>query len=226
MTRLPLSEVIDRLQLLYGRPEPPTSDPWKLILWENVAYLADDEHRAQAFLALEQKIGSRPQDIRSASNSALLEVTSHGIVARQSVQKLKKCAAIACEEFAGDLRPCLKLPLREAKRALQKFPGIGEPGAEKILLFCRSHPVFGLDSNGLRVLLRLGFGTENKNYATTYRSVQRAVEPELKIDFKWRIRAHQLLRRHGQELCRRNKPQCPDCPLAPECPDYQARLGR
>ena len=34
----------------------------------------------------------------------------------------------------------------------------GEPGAEKVLLFSGSAPVLALDSNALRVLLRLGFG--------------------------------------------------------------------
>ena len=32
------------------------------------------------------------------------------------------------------------------------------------------------------------------------------------------IRAHQLLRRHGQELCKTNEPRCPRCPLAARCP--------
>jgi endonuclease-3 len=65
------------------------------------------------------------------------------------------------------LKSVLKLPLPKAKKALQKFPGIGEPGAEKILLFTRTHPLMALESNGLRVLVRLGFGAEHKNYATT-----------------------------------------------------------
>jgi endonuclease III len=31
-------------------------------------------------------------------------------------------------------------------------------------------------------------------------------------------RAHQLLRRHGQELCRNTAPACDRCPLASSCP--------
>jgi hypothetical protein len=33
-----------------------------------------------------------------------------------------------------------------------------------------------------------------------------------------RQRAHQLLRRHGQTVCRRSTPECPQCPIADTCP--------
>jgi endonuclease-3 len=103
---------------------------------------------------------------------------------------------------------------------MSKTRGIGEPGAEKILSFCRAHPIFALESHGLRVLLRLGFGKEQKNYASSYRSVQEAVAKGLKRDCDWLIRAHQLLRQHGQEICRRTHPDCPPCPLTKVCGYY------
>jgi hypothetical protein len=53
----------------------------------------------------------------------------------------------------------------EARRALQKFPGIGAPGADKILLFTKTHALPALDSNGLRVLVRLGLAKEAKSYS-------------------------------------------------------------
>jgi endonuclease III len=192
-----------------------------MVLWENVAYLADDDRRQQAFQTLRKRIGTDPARIISASNEALLEVTGHGILADQSAQKLRKCAQIVLEEFDGDLHPVLKLPVPKAKKALQKFPGIGEPGAERILLFSRTHPVLALESNGLRVLLRLGFGEEKKSYATTYRLVQRAAETEVARGYSWLIEAHLLLRRHGQELCKRSQPECAECPLASDCEFYQ-----
>jgi endonuclease III len=188
-----------------------------MILWENAAYLADDERRREAFQTLKKRIGTEPAQILAASDEALLEVTRHGILADQFAEKLRQCAQIALEEFDGDLRPVLQLPFAQAKKALQKFPGIGEPGAEKILLFSKTYPVLALDSNGLRVLLRLGFGEEKKSYATTYRLVQKAIEDELDMDYSWLIQAHLLLRHHGQELCKRTKPECTKCPLAPDC---------
>src|SRR5437870_12149892 len=113
------------------------------------------------------------------------------------VGSLKEIAMIAMNEFDGDVLRTLKLPLPRAKQALRKFPGIGEPSAEKILLFTRAYPVLGLDSNGLRVLVRLGFGEEKKNYTATYRAVREAIGDELKDDYDWLISTHILLRQHG-----------------------------
>jgi endonuclease III len=219
---MPLSQVVEHLQAHYGRPKVPRrGDPWEIILCENVAYLADDDRRRNAFQTLKKRIGTEPGQILSASDEALLAVTRHGILADQFATKLRQCAQIALEEFDGDLRPVLQLPFAKAKKALQRFPGIGEPGAERILLFSQTYPVLALDSNGLRVLLRLGFGEEKKSYSTTYRLVQQAVEEGLDKDYSWLIQAHLLLRHHGQELCKRTKPECNQCPLAPDCEFYQ-----
>src|SRR5262245_6675649 len=202
MTRIPLPQVVESLQAHYGQPKMPRlAGPWEMILWENVAYLADDDRRQQAFQTLKKRIGTEPTQLLSASDEALLEVTRHGIMPEQFAEKLRKCARLVLEEFDGDLRPVLKLPFPKAKKVLQKFPGVGEPGAEKVLLFTRSYPVLALESNGLRVLLRLGFGQEKKSYSMTYRLVQQAVEDGLDKDYCRLIDAHLLFRQHGQELC-------------------------
>jgi endonuclease-3 len=222
MPRIPLSQVVAQLQAHFAKQQQPKlNGPWEMILWENVAYLADDDRRREAFQTLKKRVGTQPEQILSAPDEAILEVTRHGILADQFSKKLRKCAQIALEEFDGDLRPVLKLPFPNAKKALQKFPGIGEPGAEKVLLFTRSYPILALESNGLRVLLRLGFGEEKKSYSTTYRLVQKAVEEGLENDYSWLVEAHLLLRHHGQELCKRSKPKCRKCPLAADCEYYQ-----
>jgi endonuclease-3 len=52
----------------------------------------------------------------------------------------------------------LELPYPQAKKALKQFPNIGDPGAEKILMFCGSAPGLPLEWNGLRVLTRVDMG--------------------------------------------------------------------
>jgi len=170
-----LSKLVTELAKFYGRPKPPlTTDPFELIVFESVAYLVTDERREEAFKLLRRTVGTKPHQILAASNNALLIVTElGGMQPEKRAVRLREIALIAMNEFGGDLGKALKLPLPKAKKALQKFPSIGEPSAEKILLFTRSYPVLGLDSNGLRVLLRLGFGEEKKNYSASYRSVPR-----------------------------------------------------
>src|SRR5262245_9823410 len=119
-----------------------------MILWENIVYLADDDARRKAFRALCKAGGVRPKDIRGLPRARLLRISSSaGILPEQCVEKVRDAAEIAEREFDGDLRSILKRPPGEAKRSLKKFPGMGDPGSEKILLFTGSHPFFALESN-------------------------------------------------------------------------------
>ena len=179
------SKLVDKLQQHYGcpAPPPPSTDPLELVIWENIAYLASDKRRAEAFATLKQTIGTRPEQILAAKHSALAASGKAGILPDVSAEKLLSIAKIAFEEFDSDLRSVLKTPLPQAKKALKRFPSIGDPGAEKILLFTRSHPVMALDSNGLRVLCRVGFAEEQKGYSATYRLVQDAIHGQLPRDY-------------------------------------------
>jgi endonuclease III len=215
---LTLETIVDHLARLYGQPEaPPPRSLFELVVWENVAYLVDDDERARAFAALRTRIGLTPEQLASAPEEALEAITGHGILAAHQADKLRKIAQITRADFDGDLEHIRAMPLPQAKRALMRFPSIGEPGAEKILLFARAQPVLGLDSNGVRVLTRLGVIKEERSYSATYRAVQRLAAPLADHGCDWLIRAHQLLRKHGQELCRRNRPQCARCPLSAGC---------
>lgn len=226
------TNIIHELQKIYGIPEPPkVTDPLGMILLENVAYLVSDERRERAFDALREKVGLTPPEILTAHEETLLEVARlGGMLPAARVEKLRHIAQIALQEFDGDLDNALKQPLPKAKRSLKKFSGIGDPGAEKILLFSRTHPILALDSNGLRVLSRLGYGEEMKSYGATYRSAQEAaqeaVKDEVKKDFDWLIAAHQLLRRHGQQLCKATTPLCAKCPVKASCRYYPETVSR
>lgn len=222
-----LQKIVSQLTAHYGHPSPPiTTEPFGLILLENVAYLVSDEQREQAFNLLRKHAGTKPHEILAASHDDILQATKlGGMHPEQRVSRLKEIALIAMNEFGGDLKQSLKLPLTKAKQALRKFPSIGEPSAEKILLFTRSYPVLGLDSNGLRVLVRLGFGEEKKNYTATYRAVHEAIKDQLREDYDWLISAHILLRQHGKELCKTNAPLCEKCPLRKSCAYFKASLS-
>jgi endonuclease III len=214
-----LREIVGALEKRWGAGKGPgLRDPLELVLWESVAYLVNDERRLEAFTSLKKKIGLDAKKILAASDEAILEAIERGGgFADQRLAKVRQTALLVVEEFGGDLRSVLKLPRREAKKALAKFPGIGEPGAEKILLFTRTAPVLALESNGLRALVRLGFGEEKKSYSTMYRSAQAAVGDTSDESCDWLAKAHELLRRHGQETCTRNDPACRECVVREGC---------
>jgi len=220
----PFTATVRKLEKFYGRPKPPqTTDPLEIILLENVAYLANDKKRAAAFAALKKKVGTRPEQILKASPKQLEEITRMGgIVPELRAQRLRQIAELVRYIFKDDLAAELKKPLPQAKKSLKRFPTIGDPGAEKILMLTRRYPVLALESNGLRVMLRLGYAEEKKSYSASYRGVQQALAGQLPSDYDGLIAAHQLLRQHGQELCKRTRPLCEaGCPLRAECRYFQ-----
>jgi endonuclease III len=223
VTRWPESRLgllLKKLERKYGAMAAPRLDgPFEMILWEIVAYLADDARRAEAFEALRKRAGLTPKKILAAPLKVLGEITRMGgaIASEERAERLHTAARLALEEPAGDLAGVLKLPAPKAKKALMEFPMIGEPGAEKILLFSGALDVLALESNGLRVLTRVGLVPERKSYAATYKAAREVTLEQLPAETAPLQRAHLLLRRHGQEVCLRNEPRCPACVLSSEC---------
>jgi endonuclease III len=219
-----LRDVVTRLSKHYGAPtKPRTTDPYEQVLLENVAYLVDDERRQQVWTALRQRVGMAPRAILGMSAAALADVIARGgMHAERRAGKVRACAELAQKIGLGVLRAAVRDEPDRARKLLKRFPGIGDPGADRILLFAGTRATLAPDSNALRALVRLGFADDNGSYAATYRRVADSVADQLPDDTAWLTRAHQLLRRHGQDLCKRSAPLCGDCPLSKHCPASSA----
>jgi len=215
-----LQRVVSELAEFHGAQEAPAGkNAFELILWEKVAYLADDERRTRAFAALKRKVGTSPAAVANAKMSTLREVAAIGgaVGVEERAQRMQDAAQLVIGQFDGRLDVAIAESLSAGRKALRRFYGVGEPGADKILLFARSHAVLPLDSNGARVLMRVGYGTDHKNYSTMYRSVVDAARPEISPAVDWLMEAHLLLRRNGQEVCKTNSPHCDACVIRPHC---------
>jgi endonuclease-3 len=226
--------VIAKLKKHYGAPTMPLAKgPFELVIWENACYLLPDDRRAAVFEGLRKQIGLNAKAILKADPEILLTLaTMGGMRPKVRVFRWQEIARITLSQFDGDLDQTLKLPYAQAKKALKQFPNIGDPGAEKILMFCGASPGFSphqaktrldgdpglpLEWNGLRVLTRVGYGRWQKNYGSAYKSVQEALKPELPRKAEAIAQAHLLLRQHGKEICRDKTPQCYECPVRELC---------
>lgn len=215
-----LGRVLGTLRRCYGKPpNPVTRDPFQMIVWEQVGYLVTDAQRKVAFDALGTEVGFSPHAIAAASDATLRRIAQLGghMAADSRGNRMRQSAELVLRRWDGDLRNALQLPLPQARKALMEFVGIGEPGADKILVFNGKTRALPLDSNGLRVLGRIGLIVEEKDYRRTYRNAQAVLAPSLPKGHDALIAAHQLLRQHGQVLCKTNAPLCHTCPLRPAC---------
>jgi endonuclease-3 len=221
ISRWPLHEVVTRLERHYGKPAPlRATDPFAMVLWECCAYLVDDARRRRVYDRLVKATGADPALIAAMKPGALAELIAEdgGMRPPMRAEKLQRAANLVLDLGRADLRALCRTDPAKARRLLVKFPNIGEPGADKILMVAGSLATLAPESNAARVLVRLGFGKDDSRYDRMYRSVMEATAPEVPEDGAGRLRAHQLLRRHGQTLCKTAAPRCGECPLAPRCP--------
>lgn len=223
-----LTRVVQQLRKYYGEPAPPPAQgPFELVLWENACYLLPDERRKEVFETLRDQVGLSPAAIEAAPEGILLPIAIRGgMRPGMRVFRWRQTAQITLNQFGGDLNSILAWPYAEAKKALKQFPTIGDPGAEKILLLCGMANGLPLESNGLRVLTRIGWGRSQKSYGATYRSVQDELKPEIPTLVERLKEAHLLLRTHGKTLCKENGPVCQLCPVHEECRFVQSATLR
>jgi endonuclease-3 len=213
-------KLIARLQKHYGAPElPPARGAFEHVLWENACYLLPDDRRAAVFEGLRAQVGLTAEALLEAPREVLLPLaTLGGMRPETRIARWQEIARIAVIEFQGNLEQILEWPYTRAKKALKLFPSIGDPGAEKILMFCGVAEGLPLESNGLRVLTRIGYGrAHSKNYAAMYRSVQEAIAAEVPKGAERLSCAHLLLRTHGKTICRDSRPACHECPIEEGC---------
>jgi endonuclease III len=225
MTRR-LARILDGLEARYHKPAVPrrAADPYEMLVLTNCGYPASEAACARGFAALEENVGVAPEEIlRAPEHKLIAAMRAGGIMPELRAKRLRQIASEVVNRYGGDLQGALAVPVPQAKRILKSFPTIADAGAEKILLFARLAPVMAVPSNATQVPLRLGFGHEGKSWAAGYRSAQEALASELPEDFEPRMRAHLLLKQHGQTICKRTRPACEQCPVARDCAYFMQR---
>ena len=211
--------LLDELEAFYGRQEPcwPV-DPYEFIVWWQCGYPASDAACTRGWERLESEVGTAPHELLGAAPRGLAAaLRPGGMVPELRALRLKEIAMRVKDGFGGDLRAALAGTLAAARKTLKGFPGIADPGADRILLFAGLAPIAAVPSNCPQVLVRVLHGREGENYSVNYREAQQAIVAEVPETFDDRTRAYLLLKRHGQEICTRMKPKCERCPVSSRC---------
>jgi endonuclease-3 len=214
-----LPKILTQLEAFYGKQEPcwPV-DPYLFLVWWHCGYPASDAACSKGWASLTKEIGVSVPEILAAPPGKLARALKPGgMVPELRAMRLKEIAARIKDELGGDLRAALVGPMAQVRKTLKKFSNIADPGADRILLFGGIAPVAAVPSNCPQVLVRIQHGEERQNYGGTYREAQQAIEREVPEKFDARTRAFLLLKRHGQDLCKRTKPKCLQCPLQSSC---------
>ena len=215
--------LIEALSSADGEPPPAHTNPYAIVLHENAGYLISDDRRDALFARI-VALAPDPVALLSADHAKLLEIASDGgMRPEERVERWRAIAEITLDEADGDLLATLRaVPLARAKKLLSRYPSIGAPGVDRILLFSGIASMPSADSNGLRVLERYGAVAAGQSYAGGYRDACAALLAAFGDDGDALRRAYLVLRRHGKNICRRTAPDCPHCPVRTFCPSSTA----
>jgi endonuclease III len=219
MRKASLAQLLDKLEKFHGTQEPSWPlDPYEFLIWWQCGYPASDAACAKGWKGLTTQIGTDPDALLAAAPAHIAAaIKAGGMVPELRAQRVKEIAFEVKNEFGGDLREALVGPLPEVRKILKRFLSIGDPGADRILLFAGIAPVAAVPSNAVHVPVRMLSGQESQNYVANYREAQRAIVTGVPETFDARTRAYLLLKRHGQEICKRTKPKCEECPVSSNC---------
>jgi len=216
---LKVAAVLDRLEAFYGSQEPNWPvEPYAFLIWWHCGYPASDLTCAKGWNALTKEVGIEPRQILNTTQTRLAHaLKAGGMVPEVRAMRLQQVAERVVNEFGGGLSNAFVGRIEETRKKLKKFPGIADPGVDRILLFGKVAPVAAVPSNCPHVLVRIQLGLERESYSVTYREAQSLIEEEIPEQFHGRMRAYLLLKQHGQTICKRTKPKCEKCILSSHC---------
>lgn len=155
--------------------------------------------------------------VRDAPVEAVAEAIRSGGLAQQKAPRIQEILRELTKRSPGEqlsLNRLSAMPVDEALRYLQSFPGVGPKTAACVLLFNLGRPVFPVDTHIWRVTRRLGLIGARSSADAAHTELTALIPPE------WRHTMHVDLIRHGRAICHAQRPECPRCPLRAECQYY------
>jgi len=161
-------DLLDKLEKFYGKREPSwPADPYEFIVWWHCGYPASDAACTRGWEKLKSEVGIEPHNLLSATPRKLASaVKLGGMIPEIRALRLKEIAMRVKDEFGGDLRAALAGPLSEVRKTLKKFPGIADPGVDRILLFAGITPIAAVPSNCTQVLVRVLYARNARTTAS------------------------------------------------------------
>jgi endonuclease-3 len=205
-------QVIERLQVFYGRPDwrnplPPVDELVSTILSQNT----NDRNRDRAFSSLKQAFPTWEQVRDADPEKVVAAIRSAGLANQKGPRIQKVLQEITSQRGSLNLEFLKTLPLEDARKWLMQFKGVGPKTAAIVLQFSLGRPAFPVDTHIYRVSGRLGLRPEKMNVEDAHLLMEQQIPPQ-----EYHT-AHLNLIRLGREVCFARKPDCARCPLNDIC---------
>ncbi len=141
--------------------------------------------------------------LAQADPEAVLALVGSVNYAPTKAKHLVEMARLLLERHGGDVPDTME--------GLVALPGVGRKTANVVLSIAFDVPAIAVDTHVFRLARRLGLSKGGTPEAVEHDLMARIPRED------WSV-AHHWLILHGRYVCTAQKPACPDCALAPDCP--------
>jgi len=129
------------------------------------------------------------------------------------------CEAVLFD-CGGSIDELLAGPPADVRARLLGIWGIGPETADAMTLYAARKTTFVVDAYAYRIFERLGCPPGQRRYDVYREFFLQRLGDDVTVLNEW----HALLVRHGQQVCRKTRPLCEECPLLDRCDFGRAAL--
>ncbi|MEZ4834023.1 MAG: endonuclease III [Caldilineaceae bacterium] len=203
----------------YGEPAwKPGEDPVDELIWTILSANTNDTNSGRAFHTLKERFGDDWDAVRTAPLDAVKDaIRVAGMYNQKAPNLVASLEKLKQERGQYSLDDLPEMPVDEAQRYLESFPGVGHKTASIVLLFCFNMAAFPVDTQIQRQTQRLGLSDRKASPAKIKAIWESLLPPETFYAL------HLNLIRHGREICDARNPRCELCVLQTQCDYFQGK---
>ena len=216
-----IAKTIDMMTKQYGPfDQEPRLPPTDEMVFTILSQHTSDINSSRAFRRLMERFDTMDA-VASAKISDIEEAIAPGGLAKIKAPRIKEVLNKILELNGSlDLSFLSEMQLKDAKAWLLQLPGIGPKSAGIVLSFSLGMPAMAIDTHIYRVSQRLGLIGPKVSADRAHDLLEKKVAPNAVFDF------HVSYINHGRQVCRAQRPLCPECVVSELCPSRKKFMGK
>ncbi|NQW24264.1 MAG: endonuclease III [SAR202 cluster bacterium] len=200
--------------------DEPRLPPMDEMVFTILSQHTSDINSSRAFRLLMERFGTL-EAVAAAEIPDIEKAIAPGGLARIKAPRIKEVLNKVLElNDSLDLSFLREMPLNEAKAWLRQLPGIGPKSAGIVLSFSLGMPAMAIDTHIYRVSQRLGVIGPKVSADKAHDILEEKVEPGEVFNF------HVSYINHGRQVCRAQRPKCPECVVGSLCPSRKKYMTK
>lgn len=216
-------QVHHRLSEVYGRSISyfHDLDPLSELVSALLSHRTKNSLSAQAFRNLKTEFGTW-EAVRDAPTASVEEAVKPCTWPEQKAPRIQQVLRRITEErgsLSANFIDGLSVP--EARAWLETLPGVGPKTSAAVISFSNLRgKALPVDSHHFRVAVRLGIIEEKIGEAKSHKVLEELLPAEFTAQEMYDN--HQVMMRHGQQVCHWRNPDCERCVVLDLCPTGRA----